>query len=350
MIVLNAYAFSTQQVNSYGLVGVSSSAGDATGAGTISINVPYPSGLAANDIAVVHIFALEQLSYGGYGTLPTGWALYAQHGVNGTYQHFMFWKRLDGSESGNFTLAITLGGANSIRLGMMSVWGGCVLSGDPFDGKVNNEGSSASCASASLTTTQANEIVVNMVAQDVASTFTPPSGYTEGYDANHSATVNGAITLNYKTIVSAGSVTSTTTVGTSSGRFGVISFGLIKNIGTPTFSVHPIITTNTGFFAEGDIATVAYTHNGTSTAIQWTRDGADIVGATSANYTYDAADVGAIVTARVKASIGGFDTTETAAGTLIGTPTYSTEDRVTDSADQRVTDSGDVRVTTERIV
>jgi hypothetical protein len=116
----------------------------------------------------------------------------------------------------------------------------------------------------------------------------------------------------------------------------------------PVFSVSPAITTDTGFYGQSDTATVAYAHNGLSTAIQWLRDGVAIGGATAASYTYVLADVGTTVSCRVTATNGFGSTTQTATGHAIVTPTYSADTRVDTSGNIRVDTSGNTRVTNNR--
>lgn len=217
--------------NPYGLVGVASAPGAIGGGGSQTVNIPYPAGLKAGDIAVVHVMLVEFSNPVSYGTLPTGYVEYVHQPIgnsSGAYNYYMFWKRLDGTESGNWSLSMSGSGSTTVRLGMMSVWGGCIGTGDPFDNQVYARSTSTNCVSSALTTASNNEIVVNLIAQEDNRTFTPPSGYTEAYDYNTSA-VSGqdcSITMNYKTVVSAGSVAASTTVSTGSNRYGVISFGL----------------------------------------------------------------------------------------------------------------------------
>ncbi|MEV5021427.1 hypothetical protein MRBLMA1_001250 [Sphingobium sp. LMA1-1-1.1] len=127
---------------------------------------------------------------------------------------------------------------------------------------------------------------------------------------------------------------------------------------TPAFSASPTITTDTGFFAEGDTATVSYTHNSPSTSIQWTRDGVAISGATSASYTYVSGDVGHVVACTVTAINGSLSASASASGTTIGTPSYTTHTRVPagdmdSGSDSRLTagdmqSGSDLRISTER--
>lgn len=129
--------------------------------------------------------------------------------------------------------------------------------------------------------------------------------------------------------------------------------------GSVSFSVSPTISTDTGFYAEGDTATVSFTHNGLSTTYQWTRDGSPIGGATAASYTYVSGDVGHTVNCTVTASSGANNTSQSAIGSTIGTPAYATHTRVPagdmdSGSDSRLTagdmQSGtDLRITTERI-
>lgn len=128
----------------------------------------------------------------------------------------------------------------------------------------------------------------------------------------------------------------------------------------PTFSVSPTVSTDTGFFGTGDVATVSYTHNGASTTIAWLRDGVAIGGATSASYTYVSGDVGHTVAAQVTAIAldPTLTTVATSSGNSIVTPTFGTDTRVpagdmNSGSDSRLTagdmQSGtDLRVTTTR--
>jgi len=130
------------------------------------------------------------------------------------------------------------------------------------------------------------------------------------------------------------------------------------NVLTPSFSVSPTISTDTGFYAEGDTATVAYAHNSPGTSIQWTRDGAAISGATSASYTYVSGDVGHVVACTVTAVNGSLSANASASGTTIGTPSYTTHTRVpagdmNSGSDSRLTagdmqSGSDLRISTER--
>lgn len=146
------------------------------------------------------------------------------------------------------------------------------------------------------------------------------------------------------------------TTGTYSGSPLSRTFAISST--PPTFSVGPTITTDTGFYAEGDTATVSFTHNGSSTTYQWTRNGSPISGATSASYTYVSGDVGAAVGCTVTAINGWGNTAQASTATTIGTPTYATHSRVpagdmNSGSDSRLTagdmQSGtDTRITTER--
>lgn len=112
----------------------------------------------------------------------------------------------------------------------------------------------------------------------------------------------------------------------------------------PVFTLAPTVSTDTGFFAEGDTATVSFAHTGVTQTYQWKRDGIAISGATSASYTYVSGDVGHTVTCTVTATNPAWGSTPaTSAGNAIGTPTYSANPRVTSSGDTRVTSSGDTR-------
>jgi len=215
--------------NPYGLVG-SGATDEALGGGSQSLAIPYPSGVLAGDIAFIHIMVI-QVSSPVTLTLPSGWNEAAHERFNGAYHHYLLWRRLDGSESGSVTVAISAGGSSSSRFGVMSAWGGCVATGDPFESLVNNEGASnsANCVSAAVTTTVDNEYILNFVGRsETATSFTPPSGYTEAYDVNNTVGGDGSLTQNYKIAATAGVQGASTTVAGTSGRWGVISLALIE--------------------------------------------------------------------------------------------------------------------------
>jgi hypothetical protein len=166
-------------------------------------------------------------------------------------------------------------------------------------------------------------------------------------DEEHAATRFAV--LNGGALLSNGAVTANFTYGaTPSGDYqGVV---VIKgSVTNASFSQNPTLSSDSGFYGEGDTLTVTYAHNGTSETIAWLRDGIAIGGATTATYTLVSADLGTMISARVTATntAGTAQLTSSAVGPIV-TPTYSTEDRVTDTGDQRVTDTADVRVTTTR--
>lgn len=223
-MMVNPFVFGAAG-NPYGLVGVGTTV-EQLGT-TNDINLPYPSGIKANDILVAHITITSGTAPSH--VVPSGWNLLleATLGSDNAYRHYVFWKRAAGSESGTQAFNISTTGSSSIRVGTMSAWGGCVTTGTPFDGAVSNRDTSASAtSSASLTTSQANEIVVNCIGVDGNVSATPPGGYTEIADYGTASGFDAAESINYTTVVSAGAVAASTTTLSVSKRWGVISFGL----------------------------------------------------------------------------------------------------------------------------
>lgn len=161
---------------------------DTNDSGPNPLDVPYPAGLQADDIAFLHCVINDSAAANSVDT-PAGWTLVDQELLSGLNfgNHALFWKRLTGSESGTVTVntAGSIGTDDSFG-GIMSIWRGAVASGTPYEGLANNTGQSTSMASAAVTTTGSNRTVVHFGAtRGGASGATASAGYTEQYDQDH---------------------------------------------------------------------------------------------------------------------------------------------------------------------
>jgi hypothetical protein len=87
--------------------------GTAAGANAPTLNVPYPSGVAAGNLIAMHI-----ATGGGSVTNPSGWTVVHNESTVSNPQGGMFYKIASGSESGSLAVTIsgTLGTAGSMIL------------------------------------------------------------------------------------------------------------------------------------------------------------------------------------------------------------------------------------------
>jgi hypothetical protein len=314
-----------------------------SGGGSGAAAVPYPAGISAGLVLFLHVVQ-DWASGTGTVTTPAGWTLAGQHGLSGQYNHFLFWKYADGSESGTLSVATSFTGAGTTR-GVISAWSG-ITAGTPYTSLVNNEPAfGTNVTSGTVVTDGAGEIVINFCASHNAHSFTPPAGYTEAYDT---AGGGNALTANYEIAGAAGSVGPSTTVCSSADDVGVMSLALRVPTAAPTFSVNPSISSASGFYGTGDVLTGSPgTHNGGSESHQWKRDGVAIGGETGLAYTLQAADAGAAITFTVTAYTyvglsGSSRTAVSAPVTGTGDPVYSTQTRtLSDSSNRTLSDSSD---------
>lgn len=162
-------------------------------AGTTSITTAVPGSLAANDVAFVFVSANNNptLANGGGGTNDLTLERqdsYAAAGAKGG----MFYRRLDGSETGNFTVSWTGSQRASIACVVLR---GVVASGTPFDVApiALTTGSGVTPQGASITTVTANAWIIGAAMVDTASAVT--WGVPSGWNNRQSSTTNQGIIL-----------------------------------------------------------------------------------------------------------------------------------------------------------
>lgn len=213
--------------NPYGLVGD----GGVTqyhGNGTFSLSVNYPSGIKPNDILIIHSLLQAQSGVETL-TVPPGWSLLYEY-LDSAYLHNAIWKRATGSESGSVSVTSNTPGTGvDVRQQIMTAWGGCVTTGTPFTTPQHVSATSGTTVTAgSVTTTAANQIVINFCGvREQLGTWTPPSGYTEVYDLPYAAGNQLSMTANYKLYASAGATGTQDTIVSIGDRHSAISFALI---------------------------------------------------------------------------------------------------------------------------
>lgn len=203
---------------------------DDNGTSNANIDVPYPAGLQANDIAFIQAIYIPGIG-GATISTPAGWTLVSHDNIDFvSYKHAVYWKRLDGSETGTVTVTTSAGVAspNDDFAGVMSVWRGCVASGTPYEGLANNNATSASMIGSSVTTSANNETILNFCATDTNSASSPAASWTEQYDLiSISGVSDGGLKVYSIEKASAGALAGVTHSLAGSSRWQVKSLALI---------------------------------------------------------------------------------------------------------------------------
>lgn len=158
----------------------SSSATGSSDALVSSVNVPVPSGAAANDIAIV---AIEQFESFGAAITPASGFTEKLTVEDGVERMKVFWKRLTGSDSGSYTFSWS---GSIYTMAHCILMTGAKTSGDPFGSNTNTASTSSgtSIPSTSVTTSYQPGLV-HFVANANTASQTPPSSYTEVQDGDY---------------------------------------------------------------------------------------------------------------------------------------------------------------------
>lgn len=149
---------------------------------TGSLTPSHPAGIQENDIVLLHAFFHEgTTTTTGTWNTPTGFTLVRKQNltVAGAKKGelALFWKRAVGGESGTVTVSRTGGTGNAtVSTANMSVWSGCVTSGDPWEGLTGITDETPPYAM-SVTTTAGGRVVVAWV-------FANDNVASTGQDAN----------------------------------------------------------------------------------------------------------------------------------------------------------------------
>ncbi len=152
--------------------------------GTIAL--PYPVGLAANDVAVAQVVCLDVINV-GWNT-PAGWTLINTRTLNSNAHLLMalFYKRLTGAESGSQTFTTSAGGGSSTDnvTGIMSIFRGCHTTGLPYDHtNTTTAGNDTTPNAPSLNTFAENRLLCNFRAfAEPGANFQAAVDYDENYD------------------------------------------------------------------------------------------------------------------------------------------------------------------------
>lgn len=157
----------------------SSSTTGASDAYVTSVNVPVPSGAASGDIAVLSMEQWE--STNPTVTWPSGFTEIVNT-ASGSEKIKAAWKRLTGSDTGNYTPTWT---GSQWTQGQCVLITGAATSGSPVD--ATNVATSASGTTVATTTVTATaaDFLLHVVANENAANTTPPTSFTEVQDANY---------------------------------------------------------------------------------------------------------------------------------------------------------------------
>jgi hypothetical protein len=177
-----------------------------------SAALAVPSGVVANDIIVITLFA-----DGGSTTVtpPSGFAHAENSPVTGAGNHSLniLWKRATGADSGTYTASLS---ASVYREGAAHRYTGAVTSGAPFDagtGSASTTTSGTVTPAVSTTTLGANRKVLFAATDWSGGSWTPPALYAERMDGGV-----GLVTLDDVAQPSAGSTGSVSATSTGNDK------------------------------------------------------------------------------------------------------------------------------------
>lgn len=153
---------------------VAAGAGAADDGSPVSIAVPYPAGLADDDLLIAQIMSRNTAST--IGTPPSGWTLLVGPDTGAsTFRQWLYYKASDGTETGTETW--TISGA-ALFMGRMYAFRGALLSSFAEDSDVAT-GNSTTVTCPAVTTSASDQLVVafTAIADDNAqSDFTGETG------------------------------------------------------------------------------------------------------------------------------------------------------------------------------
>lgn len=193
----------------------------------------YPGGIQADDIAFIHAHIHDSTSNNSIQT-PAGWNVVLNHNLDTLrVAHGLFWKRLDGTESGSvevFPTNAANAGSDTFEA-VMSVWRGCIASGTPYEDMDSNfvpGPADANMTGADCTTTGPNRRVVYFGGHSVDATVTPAVGWTEVYDyPAFNGNINAGLHCLAIEQASAGTLSGVTHTLSANRAWDVISLALI---------------------------------------------------------------------------------------------------------------------------
>ena len=161
----------------------------------VNFTIDAVAGTADGDILIMTC----QSYYSGTPTLPAGWTKFIDNEADGATS--VWWKRAS-SEGATYTIDPNVGASCQI-----TVWRGCVTSGNPYDDTdMWNDGASGTTLRSVLEPSEAGTMGVVFGRCDTAAgpTVTPASGWTEIVD-RYWADYGQTFWMAYKELASSGS-------------------------------------------------------------------------------------------------------------------------------------------------
>ncbi len=147
-------------------------------------NVDWPSGLAADDVAILKVLLGDYSDHDPVPVdinRPSGWSDMVLQSDETGLRIAVFWKRCTGAETGH--QAVTLSGSfNGAQAGEISIWRDCVSLGDPFEALAVTSGNVSTMTADDTTTLGDNRRVVNEFITLGRAHSDPDTGWTEVYD------------------------------------------------------------------------------------------------------------------------------------------------------------------------
>lgn len=197
----------------------------------VTLNVPYPSGVAAGQVMILHASMIDASNSNATLTTPAGWTLIdGPVRMSATYAQWAFWKRATGSESGTLTITFsTSGNILGKSAAIMSAWDGAVASGTPVEAADDDTGhATTTMTGAAIVTAGAGRTVVNLYSHSESVVTTPGTGWIDAYDVNVGAPFSQHCSLvcSTKEVADAGAVSAESRTLPGSEDWIAITFAL----------------------------------------------------------------------------------------------------------------------------
>jgi hypothetical protein len=314
--LLLLFLFSLNGINKATAQNYRASASAGATSGTLSLSIGKPTGTINGDVMIA---AITVRPYTASITAPSGWTLIRQtNQTSGTSStQATYWKAAGSSEpsSYSFTFSASTGSAGGIATFYN------INTSNPINAENGQAtASSLSHATASVTTTVANTMLISTHSLTSSATWTAPAGMTEAFDKSSDAVPNSAgisVEMNYATQASAAATGTKTATASNNANTGVAQIVSLVSASSAT-----IAYTGSPYCLTAGTAAVTQTGTGGGTysstaglSISSSTGAVTLASSTAGNYTVTYTFGGTYTTT---ASI-----TVTAATTISGTPTES---------------------------